>query len=78
MIAKGINVEDRKKIIHYIIDIFNFLIADTCQKYPILTHVDLRGVVQKNEWHDELHPNNNGFERVSDAFFKNPVANLYD
>lgn len=27
-----------------------------------------RGLVARNEWFDELHPNNEGFRKIADAF----------
>lgn len=71
MIEKGIVQEsDRQKIIKYIIDSFNHMIDQVSQEYDLVTHIDLRNVVQKEEWYDEAHPNNEGFQKISEVFLE--------
>ncbi|GAA4278731.1 caspase family protein [Aquimarina mytili] len=69
LIKKGITVlEDRSKIIRYLIDTFNALLEDVTQKHKNATYLDMRSTVSKNEWYDEIHPNDAGFAKVAEKF----------
>ena len=49
-----------------LIDEYNLRLADLAAKYKNVYYLDLRNtVIHKDEWFDELHPNENGFLRVS-------------
>lgn len=55
------------EIVREMIDRFNSLLARFAAEVPNVVYVDLRGAVG-SDWHDELHPNNAGFRRVTDKF----------
>ncbi len=69
LIKKGITViEDRSKIIQYLIDTFNTLLEDVTQKHANATYLDMRSLVNRDEWYDEIHPNDEGFAKVAQKF----------
>ncbi len=69
MIEAGIkNFEDREKIIRYLVDSFNDMLAGFVQKYSHVHYVNHRGSVLTNEWMDEIHPNNIGYQKVAKNF----------
>jgi len=69
MIAAGINApEDRKKLITYLVDTFNAMLSTLASGYPHVRFVDNRNTVRSDEWMDEIHPNNTGYQRVANNF----------
>ncbi|ANE50619.1 caspase family protein [Flavisolibacter tropicus] len=73
MIEKGISrPEDRKAIIRLIMDTFNEQLKATTATFDEnVFYIDVRNIVQYNEadgvdqWYDEIHPNNEGFQLVA-------------
>jgi lysophospholipase L1-like esterase len=43
-------------------------LVDETQFHNRVFHVDCRGAVNKNNWFDEIHPNDSGFQSVADRF----------
>ncbi len=71
LIAKGIEKPaDRQSIIGYLIDQFNHLLYSLSEKHKNATYVNMRSLVQKDEWYDEIHPNDQGFAKVGAKFLK--------
>lgn len=71
MIKAGIdNVAHRELIIHYLVDTFNTMLEEFATKYDYVRYVNHRGTVKLNEWMDEIHPNNTGYEKVAKNFLK--------
>ncbi len=72
MIEKGkLNLDGaRKALIKLIMDKFNQTIIDLSQQYKNVHFIDLRNTVPQNPnyWHDEIHPNDDGFKLVADKF----------
>lgn len=69
MKKKGItDVEERKKLIIYLIDQFNGLLKSLAKDFPKVTYINARTVVGDGEWYDEIHPNDDGFKKVADLF----------
>ncbi|MDJ0732116.1 MAG: SGNH/GDSL hydrolase family protein [Crocosphaera sp.] len=65
------NTELQKDILKVIIDRVNDAQINLIQNIEFggrVFHVDCRGVVGDNNWIDELHPNNTGFEAVGKLF----------
>ncbi len=59
---------DRVALIKYVMDIFNREIEAIANTYPAnVIYINLRGTVpqNKNYWHDEIHPNDHGFEYIA-------------
>ncbi len=78
MLEKGIHqASDREKVIRFLIDGFNQLLADLSQDDPFVTYLDLRTQVTKDQWFDEIHPNDEGFKALGDTFLSaiNAVQN---
>lgn len=72
MIAKGISRRgDRQAVIRHIMDYFNEKLALATQGFNNVSYIDLRGLVQfdtntgVNQWYDEIHPNNDGFQQIA-------------
>ena len=61
---------DRKKLIKFIMDKFNQNLMDLSEEYANVHFIDVRGTVPQREefWHDEIHPNDQGFSLVADKF----------
>ncbi len=71
LLEKGITeLEDRTKVIRYLIDRFNDLLKEVTAKHRNATYVDMRTLVKKEEWYDEIHPNDNGFSKVAGKFLE--------
>ena len=74
MINKKITPQaERENLMKYIIDSFSDKISnliDTEKFRNRVTLVDTRGLVTREEWFDEMHPNDEGFRKVADAFIK--------
>lgn len=58
----------QRDIVRLIVDRFHDELARLASKYPNIRLVDCRHTVQSHRWHDELHPNNDGFRAVADLF----------
>jgi lysophospholipase L1-like esterase len=58
----------RHDIVAAFIDSFNKMLAGLAANYPgVVNYVDLRGTLQtKDDWANELHPNNDGFGKLAD------------
>ncbi len=54
-------------IVREMIDRFNTMLARIAAETPNVVYVDLRGVIG-SDWHDELHPNDAGFRRLTGKF----------
>jgi hypothetical protein len=77
MIENGINdAADRRAIIRYILDLFNQKLCSACAKYDHVCYLDIRNMVRYNEeeavdqWYDEIHPNNDGFQQIAMKFIQ--------
>ncbi len=69
MIKAGIHdVDERKKLIDYLIDGFNEELKTLSDQYPKVIFLDIRGTVARDEWYDEIHPNDRGYKKVADRF----------
>ncbi len=71
LIEKGIiTIEDRSNVIQYLIDRFNQLLKEITDKHKNATYIDMRTLVKKNEWYDEIHPNDKGFAKIGQKFLE--------
>jgi hypothetical protein len=78
MIEKGISRPgDRHAIMHLIMDRFNEQLQAVVKDFPDnVSYVDVRGTIRYNEaekedqWYDEIHPNDNGFQQVAMKFIQ--------
>ncbi len=71
LIQKGItNLQDRTNVINYLIDQFNELLQGVTAKHKNATYLNMRTLVNENEWHDEIHPDDHGFSKVAEKFIK--------
>lgn len=74
MIEKGIDTHDRILIARHIIDTFNERLSGIASCFSNVTYLDLRNTIRYNEqedvdqWHDEIHPNNEGFQQIATMF----------
>ncbi len=71
LLEKGITrLEDRTHVIRYLIDGFNALLQEVTQKHRNATYLDMRTLVNHDEWYDEIHPNDQGFAKVGAKFIE--------
>lgn len=71
--SKGIKKNSlQKEIVAVMIGRFNELLIEICADFEgSAFHVDCRGVIEnKTQWHDELHPKNEGYLAVAKLFDK--------
>ncbi|HCL56027.1 MAG TPA: hypothetical protein DHW82_03340 [Spirochaetia bacterium] len=68
LVSKGITERQTQKyIVQCLIDRFNEVLIEVEKNYPgRFYYTDIRGTVFENEWYDEIHPNDNAFERISE------------
>jgi endonuclease/exonuclease/phosphatase family metal-dependent hydrolase/S1-C subfamily serine protease len=59
----------QREIVGVIIDRFNDTLKTVANDFPgVVFPVDCRGAVGDHQWHDELHPTDDGFKAVSNRF----------
>lgn len=69
MLERGMNdADDRERVIRHLIDSFNGILADLAKDDSFVTYLDLRGQVGEGQWHDEIHPNDEGYGILSKVF----------
>jgi N-acetyl-anhydromuramyl-L-alanine amidase AmpD/lysophospholipase L1-like esterase len=76
MIEKGIrDAADRKNIIRKIMNYFNDRLKEVALEFQdTVSYIDLRGTVRYDpnekidQWYDEIHPNDEGFQQVAMKF----------
>ena len=67
--ARGITeLTDARKIVRWLINQFNDMLADLAQAHPKFVHVKTRNTLTESEWNDELHPSRDGFRQVAEKF----------
>jgi len=67
--AKGItDLKDSRRIVRWLINRFNEMLADLAQSNPKFVHVKTRNTLNESEWNDELHPSRDGFEQIAEKF----------
>ncbi len=62
--------EDRRRCIAYLIDTFNEALIKVGDPFERVHHVDVRHVVKPYQWHDEIHPDREGYQEVAMHFMK--------
>ncbi len=78
MKKKGIKDRQlRNEIGKYLMDNFNLMLDELANDFINVHYLDLRGKVPRNEWKDELHPNDIGFSKVANEF-KNKILEIYN
>ncbi len=71
LIQKGItNLDDRTNVMNYLIDQFNELLSNVASRHNNATYLNMRTLVNQNEWYDEIHPNDEGFAKVAEKFLE--------
>jgi Caspase domain/GDSL-like Lipase/Acylhydrolase family len=62
---------DRTAAMAYMIDGFNRQLAGLATQFPNKVHyLNLRNTVEAGQWDDEIHPNDEGFQRVGTIFMQ--------
>lgn len=62
---------DRSAAVKYMLDAFNDRLKQVVEAFPGQVHfIDVRNIVHDNQWDDEIHPNNSGFQSVSAQFLR--------
>jgi len=62
------NDGDRDILIKFLIDEFNISLEEISKEYPKVKYLNLRGVINRDEWYDEIHPNDQGYWKVANKF----------
>ncbi|MFN8302379.1 MAG: caspase family protein [Saprospiraceae bacterium] len=63
--------KDRNQAVRFMMDQFNQQLASAAAEYPERVHyLDLRGIVRDDQWNDEIHPDNDGFQDISQRFIR--------
>ena len=67
--AAGIDDPDeRQAVLRVIVDRYNEHLLGVVNCVSDVIYLDLRAVVPDGEWHDEIHPNGDGFSRIGALF----------
>ena len=66
---KGFSEAEGKIILHSLIDALNNMLSKLAQEYSDNVHyIDLRPIIQDEDWENELHLTAQGFKKVADEF----------
>ncbi|MCK5055127.1 MAG: SGNH/GDSL hydrolase family protein [Candidatus Aminicenantes bacterium] len=69
MEKKGITKDkDKKALMRFIIDYLNERLKSLSDQHGNAVFVDVRDTVREDYWHDEIHPNDDGFQQVALKF----------
>ena len=60
------NPNDQRQIITTILRWFNSVVETLA--IPNHIHVSTQGTLGQDDWHDEMHPNRNGFQKIAEKF----------
>ncbi len=60
--------KDQRAVVRFLIDRFADLATSLADAHGNLIVVDTRGTLEEDEWGDEIHPTNRGFEKVMRRF----------
>ncbi|MEE9170267.1 MAG: trypsin-like peptidase domain-containing protein [bacterium] len=67
--AKGyFQKKEREEIVHGLIDKFNEMLEDLAHNEKRIHYIDLRRVIKRSDWENELHLRNSGYKRVAGKF----------
>ena len=67
----SVGITDRllqRAIVRAIVDRFHAALIRLVGSFPHVRVIDTRGLVRDDRWHDELHPNDQGFQSVAQRF----------
>ena len=67
---KILNPAEQEAVVAILIDRFNQMVAELELDYPQFRYLNLRGVTATLKWHNEMHPNKEGFQLLSDRYAK--------
>ena len=63
--------KDRTAAVRYMMDEFNKRLKAVADTFPGQVHyLDLRGIARDDQWADEIHPNDDGFQDISLKFIQ--------
>lgn len=70
MIGKNIDPQtERESLIRYMVDEFNKRLQKVAAAFPgVVYYINVREIVARDSWYDEIHPTNAGFQLVADKF----------
>ena len=69
MIEKGIDhPKDKMALMKLMIDQYNEMLESLAKDHDYLTYINLRNSVANDKWHDEIHPNREGFLVCAEQF----------
>ncbi len=71
LMAKGLpQPSDRRRLLRYMVDLFNKRLAELEDRYPLVVHLDFRGTLNDTQWYDEMHPNSEGARILADKYIE--------
>ncbi|RYZ90961.1 MAG: hypothetical protein EOP04_02210 [Proteobacteria bacterium] len=77
MIEKGIGAADRQAVIQHIMNEFNRQLEEVAKEFPdTVSYLNVRNTVRYSpaekvdQWYDEIHPNDEGFQQVAMRFME--------
>jgi N-acetyl-anhydromuramyl-L-alanine amidase AmpD len=70
MIEKNIQPQaEREALIRFIVDAFNEQLEEVVKEFaPRVSYINVRGLTDRQNWYDEIHPGNEGFRLIADRF----------
>jgi len=68
---KNLREKDRAAAIRYMMDEFNARLKAAAAEFPETVHyLDLRGIVRDDQWADEIHPNDDGYQDIATMYIR--------
>ncbi len=72
LVKKNIQPQaEREQCLHFLMDKFNVMLQRVAAKFgKRVSYIDVRTVVNRTSWFDEIHPTNEGFQLVANKFIE--------
>lgn len=68
---KNLREKDRTAAVRFMMDEFNRRLKAVAAEYPDTVHyLDLRGIVRDDQWADEIHPNDDGYQDIATVYVR--------
>ncbi len=70
LVKKNIQPQaEREQCLHFLMDKFNVMLQKVVKPFgKRVSYIDVRNVVNRTSWFDEIHPTNEGFQLVANKF----------
>lgn len=78
LVAAGLTALDEKKaLMRWLVDEFHMRLERLAERNPRVVVVDSRRAVKDNEWSDEIHPTDAGYERIAREYWQPVLMKVF-